>query len=150
MTEDDRLGEVINDLLPRLLKEFDNSTLSDLELTYSGLSLTLRRQVTTGPPLTTVVGGPAAALAEAQESPPDGHTIVAQMVGTFFSSQAPGKPPYVQEGDVIEKGQVIGIIEAMKVMNELESEVAGRVVRILVKNQQPVEYGQPLMTVVPE
>ncbi|NTW00294.1 MAG: acetyl-CoA carboxylase biotin carboxyl carrier protein [Oscillochloris sp.] len=80
---------------------------------------------------------------------PAGHTIAAPMVGTFYSASSPKDPPFVQEGDEIHAGDSIGIIEAMKMMNEIECEVAGRVARILVKNGQPVEYGQPLMVVEP-
>jgi acetyl-CoA carboxylase biotin carboxyl carrier protein len=80
---------------------------------------------------------------------PAGHTITAPMVGTFYTAPSPKDPPFVQEGDEIKSGDSIGIIEAMKMMNEIESEVAGRVARILVKNGQPVEYGQPIMVVEP-
>lgn len=80
---------------------------------------------------------------------PAGHTITAPMVGTFYSAPSPKDPSFVQEGDEIHAGDSIGIIEAMKMMNEIESEVSGRVARILVKNGQPVEYGQPLMVVEP-
>lgn len=80
---------------------------------------------------------------------PAGYTIAAPMVGIFFEAAAPGEPPFVQVGDEIQVGDTVGIIEAMKIMNEIESEVAGRVVRILVKNGQPVEYGQALMVVEP-
>ncbi|GAB4446553.1 MAG: acetyl-CoA carboxylase biotin carboxyl carrier protein [Chloroflexi bacterium OHK40] len=80
---------------------------------------------------------------------PAGHTVVAPMVGTFYSAPSPRDPAFVQEGDEIRIGDTIGIIEAMKMMNEIESEVAGRVARILVKNGQPVEYGQPLMVIEP-
>jgi acetyl-CoA carboxylase biotin carboxyl carrier protein len=73
--------------------------------------------------------------------------IVADMVGTFYSAPAPTEPPYIAEGDEVEPGQVVGIIEAMKMMNQIESEIGGRVVRILVQNAQPVEYGQPLIVV---
>lgn len=73
--------------------------------------------------------------------------IVAPMVGTFYSAPAPSEPPFVQEGDVVEPGQAVGIIEAMKLMNSIESEIAGSITRILVQNAQPVEYGQPLMVV---
>jgi len=73
--------------------------------------------------------------------------IVAPMVGTFYAAPAPTEPHYVAEGDEIEPGQIVGIIEAMKMMNQVESEVAGRISRILVQNAQPVEYGQPLMVV---
>ena len=71
------------------------------------------------------------------------------MVGTFYRAPAPDAPPYVKEGDLIKEGQILCIIEAMKLMNELESKVAGRVVKILVENGQGVEYGQPLFLVEP-
>ncbi|MEI7769890.1 MAG: acetyl-CoA carboxylase biotin carboxyl carrier protein [Chloroflexales bacterium] len=80
---------------------------------------------------------------------PAGHTIAAPMVGTFYTAASPKDPPFVQEGDEIHIGDAVGIIEAMKMMNEIESEVSGRVARILAKNGQPVEYGQPLMVVEP-
>jgi acetyl-CoA carboxylase biotin carboxyl carrier protein len=80
---------------------------------------------------------------------PAGHTIAAPMVGTFYAATSPKDAPFVQEGDEIHIGDAVGIIEAMKMMNEIESEVSGRVARILVKNGQPVEYGQPLMVVEP-
>jgi acetyl-CoA carboxylase biotin carboxyl carrier protein len=80
---------------------------------------------------------------------PAGHTIAAPMVGTFYAAASPKDPPFVQEGDEIHVGDAVGIIEAMKMMNEIESEVSGRIARVLVKNGQPVEYGQPLMVVEP-
>jgi len=85
--------------------------------------------------------GEGVSLAEGEQ------VVVAPMVGTFYSAPAPTEPPYVAEGDEIEPGQIVGIIEAMKMMNQIESEVAGRVTRVLVQNAQPVEYGQPLMVV---
>ena len=71
------------------------------------------------------------------------------MVGTFYRAPAPEAAPFVRVGDVVKKGQVVCIIEAMKLMNEVESKVAGRVVKVLVENAQPVEYGQPLFLVEP-
>ncbi len=71
--------------------------------------------------------------------------IVAPMVGTFYRASGPDVDPYVQAGQVINVGQVVCIIEAMKLMNEIESEWRGKIVEILVENAQPVEYGQPLM-----
>ncbi|MDQ6695401.1 MAG: acetyl-CoA carboxylase biotin carboxyl carrier protein [Chloroflexota bacterium] len=76
--------------------------------------------------------------------------IVSPMVGTFYSSPAPNEETFVSVGDIVEPGQTVGIIEAMKMMNEIEAEVAGRISRILVQNAQPVEYGQPLMVVSAE
>lgn len=73
--------------------------------------------------------------------------IVAPMVGTFYAKPAPDKPPYVQVGDKVKKGQIVCIIEAMKLMNEIESDVDGEIVECLVENEQMVEYGQPLFLV---
>jgi acetyl-CoA carboxylase biotin carboxyl carrier protein len=69
------------------------------------------------------------------------------MVGTFYRAPSPDAPPYVEEGNSVRKGQTLCIIEAMKMMNEIEAEVAGRIVKILCENAQAVEYGQPLMVV---
>jgi acetyl-CoA carboxylase biotin carboxyl carrier protein len=73
--------------------------------------------------------------------------IVAPMVGTFYRAPSPDADPYVQVGQMVEVGQVVCIIEAMKLMNEIESEYRGRVVEVLVENAHPVEYGQPLLVV---
>ena len=72
------------------------------------------------------------------------HVIKSPLVGTFYRAPSPGAPPFVEEGDMVSKGQVLCIIEALKVMNEIESDVDGRVAKILVENGQPVEYGQEL------
>jgi acetyl-CoA carboxylase biotin carboxyl carrier protein len=87
--------------------------------------------------------------ADGAEAIPNGQPVTSPMVGTFYYAASPKDPPYVQEGDTIELGDRVGIVEAMKIMNEIESEIAGRIVRILVKNGQPVEYGQALMIVEP-
>jgi len=76
-------------------------------------------------------------------------TVESPMVGTFYRAPAPGADPYVQQGDKVQKGAVLCLIEAMKLMNEIESEVSGRVHSILVENAQPVEYGQPLFLIEP-
>lgn len=76
--------------------------------------------------------------------------VVSPMVGTFYRSPSPDEPPFVDLGDRIRKGQTVCIIEAMKLMNDLDSEVAGEIVEILVQNGQPVEYGQILMRVNPD
>jgi acetyl-CoA carboxylase biotin carboxyl carrier protein len=79
-----------------------------------------------------------------------GHLVVTSpMIGTFYASPSPGEPSFVQEGDEVEIGQVIGIIEAMKIMNEITSEHEGVISKILVKNAQAVEYGQPLVHIAP-
>lgn len=75
--------------------------------------------------------------------------ILSPMVGTFYRAPAPGEPPFVSVGDRVSAGQAVCIIEAMKLMNELEAEVGGEVVEILVENGQPIEFDQPLMRVRP-
>jgi acetyl-CoA carboxylase biotin carboxyl carrier protein len=116
----------------------------------------------------TVPSIPAAAAAEtraasavpapaAASSPPPAeaareeglHTITSPIVGTFYEAPSPGSPPFVKPGDAVDVGQVLCIIEAMKLMNEIECDVAGEMVKRLVNNGQPVEYGQPLFEVRP-
>jgi acetyl-CoA carboxylase biotin carboxyl carrier protein len=75
--------------------------------------------------------------------------VTSPIVGTFYRSSSPDKPAYVEVGDVVKKGQVLCIIEAMKLMNEIESETAGKIVQLLIENGQPVEYGQPLFVIEP-
>jgi acetyl-CoA carboxylase biotin carboxyl carrier protein len=75
------------------------------------------------------------------------HTVTSPMVGTFYESPSPGAPAFVKPGDQVEVGQVLCIVEAMKLMNDIESDVAGEIVKRLVTNGQPVEYGQSLFTV---
>ncbi len=75
------------------------------------------------------------------------HVIKSPLVGTFYRSPSPGAPPFVEVGDIVSPGQVLCIIEALKVMNEIESDVRGKVVKILVENGETVEYGQPLFII---
>ncbi|MFM2031453.1 MAG: hypothetical protein RLZZ297_218 [Chloroflexota bacterium] len=91
----------------------------------------------------------AAAAPSASEPIISGHTITSPMVGTFYASPTPKDPPFVNEGDTVKVGDRLCIVEAMKMMNEIESDVAGRIVKVLVKNGQPVEFGQPLIIVEP-
>jgi acetyl-CoA carboxylase biotin carboxyl carrier protein len=77
----------------------------------------------------------------------DLHVVKSPIVGTYYGSPSPGAEPFVGPGDHIEKGQVICIIEAMKLMNEIEADASGEVVKCLVSNGQPIEFGQPLFTV---
>jgi acetyl-CoA carboxylase biotin carboxyl carrier protein len=91
---------------------------------------------------------PAPVPAAEQEAPePEGHVIRSPMVGTFYRSSAPGAKAFVQVGDTVKSGDTLCIIEAMKLLNEIEAEVGGTVTKILVDNGQPVEYGQPLFLI---
>ncbi|MCG9881133.1 MAG: acetyl-CoA carboxylase biotin carboxyl carrier protein [Bacteroidia bacterium] len=77
-------------------------------------------------------------------------TIKSPMIGTYYKSSSPDKPPFVQVGDEIKVGQVLCIVEAMKLFNEIESEVSGKIVKVLVENASPIEYDQPLFLVEPK
>lgn len=98
-----------------------------------------------------VAAAPVAAVPVAAPTAPAEtlHEVKSPIVGTFYESSAPGSAPFVKVGDTIAVGQVVCIVEAMKLMNEIESDVAGEVVKILSVNGKPVEYGQPLFAVRP-
>jgi len=95
------------------------------------------------------VGLPAAPVSEAPSAPalPEGHVVKAPMVGTFYRASSPGAKPMIELGQSVAAGDRLCIIEAMKLMNEIESDVAGTVKAILVENGQPVEYGQPMFVI---
>lgn len=97
---------------------------------------------------TTAANTPAAAAPAAD---PDAglHIVKSPIVGTFYSSPSPGSPPFVSPGERVEKGQVICIVEAMKLMNEIEADATGEIVKCMVSNGQPIEFGQPLFAIRP-
>ena len=104
------------------------------------------------PVLAAAQGGPAAATlapaaAPAAEPEPTGHVVKSPMVGTFYRSASPGAEPFAEVGTVVKEGQAICIIEAMKIMNEIEADKAGTVKQILCENGQAVEFGQPLFII---
>jgi oxaloacetate decarboxylase alpha subunit len=151
-----------------LLKDTD---ISELEIERSGVKVRLRKggDVTfhptmprmeyppaaiVAPTITEVaVPAPAPSPAPAEKAVEPVKTnqikVTAPIVGTFYRSSSPEKPPYVEVGDVVKKGQVLCIIEAMKLMNEIESETTGKIVQVLVENGMPVEYGQPVFVIEP-
>jgi acetyl-CoA carboxylase biotin carboxyl carrier protein len=91
----------------------------------------------------------SASVAAAPEPEAGLHIVKSPIVGTFYESPSPGSPPFVKVGDVLEVGQVLCIVEAMKLMNEIECDMAGELVKTLVANGQPIEYGQELFAVRP-
>lgn len=99
-------------------------------------------------PSATPQAAPAAAPAEPAEET-GLHIVKSPIVGTYYESPSPGSPPFIKVGDTVSAGQVLCIVEAMKLMNEIESDVAGEVVKILVTNNQPIEYGQSLFAIRP-
>jgi acetyl-CoA carboxylase biotin carboxyl carrier protein len=103
------------------------------------------------PPPTPEPGAPANPPAAAKPAAPEEklHMVRSPIVGTYYESPSPGSPPFVKVGDTIETGQVLCIVEAMKLMNEIESDASGEIVKMLVSNGQPIEYGQDLFAVRP-
>lgn len=84
---------------------------------------------------------------EKKESQPDGETVKSPIVGTFYESPSPDSDPFVKVGDTVQKGETLCIVEAMKIMNEIEAEFSGTVQKILVEDAQPVEFDQPLFII---
>ncbi len=89
------------------------------------------------------VPAPVAAPAEEESL----HIVKSPIVGTYYEAPSPGSPPFIKIGDTVAQGQILCIVEAMKLMNEIESDAAGEIVKMLVANGQPVEYGQPLFAI---
>jgi len=93
------------------------------------------------------VAAPVAATPAAAPAAPSGHTVKSPMVGTFYRSSSPGAKPFVEVGSTVKEGETICIVEAMKILNEIEADKTGTVTQILVQNGQAVEYGQPLFVI---
>ena len=141
----------------KLIELLEESDLAEIEITEGDDSVRISRhsqaqvpppapaQVMAVPATPTATGADATPDAPAPQ--PDGSTINAPMVGTYYASPAPGAKPFVQVGSEVQVGDVLCIIEAMKMMNQIEAEQAGRIVSVLVENGEPVEFGQPLFVI---
>ena len=149
-----------HDQLHRLLEVLGESDIQEFRLEGDDFRLEIRRNLPGQAVMAPVMPAPVAAAAPAATtpaSPPPAATatrsalleITAPMVGTFYRAPAPGEAPFIEVGHRIDVGQTVCILEAMKLMNELEAEVSGDVVEILVDNGTPVEFGQVLMRVRP-
>jgi len=133
--------------------------LTELEIERSGVRIRLRHEPAVRATTTHTVeavqhpstsSGTAPVAQAHQPADTDGLvTITSPIVGTFYRSPSPDADPYVEEGDYVRKGQVLCIVEAMKLMNEIESEADGRITKILAESTKPVEYGQPLFLIDP-
>ncbi|MDD2368036.1 MAG: acetyl-CoA carboxylase biotin carboxyl carrier protein [Sulfuricurvum sp.] len=139
-----------------LLQEFDASTLSKLKITQDAFSIELEKNIgaVAAPVMVAApVAAVAAPVAAAVESSapaavvPSGDMILSPMVGTFYSAPSPDSAPFVKVGDRVKKGQVIAVLEAMKIMNELEAEFDCKILSVLVSDSQAVEYDMPLFAV---
>ena len=132
----------IESLVRALISMMRGGGMTELDLTFGDVTVRLRG-VASGTPAATIsdlVEEPVAAAAGS----PD-YAIAAPMIGTFYASPSPGSPPFVKVGDAIQAGQTIGIIEAMKIMNEIPADRGGVVTEVVAANGQPVEYGSPLI-----
>lgn len=157
--------------IKELIKLVDQTSLQELEIESEGTRLLIRKpnkteqyvvasapaQPAFAPVISQQPQAPAAAVqapSPAAEAPAavnaNLHTIVSPMVGTFYESPSPGAAPFVSKGSQVKEKTIVCIIEAMKLMNEIEAEVKGEIVEVLVENGQLVEYGQPLFLVKPE
>ena len=133
-----------------LIEMMSRGGIAELSLQTSAVKLRLRTKegmVASGGGTTQIVAAPAATAPTADE--PEGLIIPAPMLGTFYRAPGPGESNFADVGDEIAVGQTIGIIEAMKIMNEIAAEVSGTIIEFLVESGQPVEYGQPLIRLTP-
>ena len=144
-------------LIEEVLQLMESRGLVELELEHQGIRLRLKKATSSpAPQLVEYVTGlpqPAASAAAGAAKPAESNDrriiIKSPMVGTFYRAPSPDAPPFAEVGQEIEPGQVVCIIEAMKLMNEIKAEVAGRVIEVLTENGEPVEFGQPLFAVEP-
>lgn len=144
----------------KLIELLDESGIAEIEITEGEESVRISRYAASvaAPPqpvmpapaalaATPAAPAPAAPVVAAAEPEEDGHAVTAPMVGTFYSSSSPGSPPFVQVGDRVNEGDTLCIVEAMKMMNQIEAEVSGTIKSIRVQNGDPVEYGQILFMI---
>lgn len=151
--------------IQELLKQINKSSISELKIKDGEFEITIKQQGAEMPQYV-VAPAPVAAPAQVQapvaapaaaaptstpaaETPSNTITVKSPMIGTFYRASGPDKAPFASVGDEIKVGQVVCIVEAMKLFNEIESEVSGRVVKVLVDDASPVEYDQPLFLVEP-
>lgn len=149
--------------LEKMIDLFERKEISELEFEKEGVKVKMKKGGESAPivvnsPVGHAAPPPAAHHPESTKDEgagkktgldPNLATVESPIVGTFYRSPSPEAPPYIDVGSTVEKGQVLCIVEAMKVMNEIESEVRGKIVSILAENAQPVEYGEPLFQVEP-
>jgi len=144
----------------RVLAFMEKRGLAELEYSQGDLRIALKRAgfsagvaAATAPasaPVRTAAAATTSKPAAAEPAAEEHHIIKSPIVGTFFAAANPDAPPFVKVGDRVKQGQVVCIIEAMKLMNEIEADVSGVIVRVLVENAQPVEYGQQLFAIRPD
>lgn len=138
--------------IQRLVKILETSSLSEIEVAdFLGRKIKITKSTNNGAPVR-IEAPPQQTVEKTGKTEGETDNLVAiksPIVGTFYRSSAPDAPPYVEVGDIVKPGQVVCIVEAMKLMNEIESDIAGKVVKMLIKNEDPVEYNQELFMVEP-
>ncbi|RLA73451.1 MAG: acetyl-CoA carboxylase biotin carboxyl carrier protein [Epsilonproteobacteria bacterium] len=137
--------------IKELMRKFDESGLSGMKIAQGDFSMEMEKATgLVATPVQQAIAAPAAAVtpvAEAAAAEITGETIDSPMVGTFYGAPSPDSPAFVKIGETVKKGQTIAILEAMKIMNELEAEFDCKIVEILVKDGQAVEYDMPLYVI---
>jgi acetyl-CoA carboxylase biotin carboxyl carrier protein len=147
--------------LKTLIDLVQNSGISELEISEGEEKIRIAKHTAPAAPTTVMLGShgyapqqaplaapaPVAVAEAAAPAEPEGHAVKAPMVGTFYRSGSPGAAAFVEVGQTVKQGDTLCIIEAMKLMNEIESDASGTIKAILVENGQPVEYGQPLFII---
>ena len=141
----------------KLIEMLEESSLAEIEIHEGEESIRISRASSAPAPVSytaspaPVAAAPAAPTPEAPAAPatPTGHSVKSPMVGTFYRASSPGAKPFVEEGMQVSVGDTLCIIEAMKLFNEIESEVSGKIVKVLIDNATPIEYDQPLFLVDP-
>ncbi len=144
----------------RLIELLEESGIAEIEITEGEESVRISRSGPSAPPAPAPAPAPAAQPAPAADSQkeaaaaedsgdgiPEGHQVTSPMVGTFYRAPSPTAKPFVEEGQQVKEGDTICIIEAMKMMNQIEADKSGTIKAILVENGEPVEYGQPLFVI---
>ena len=129
----------VTDLVRRLATLLDELRLTEAEVSMGDMRVRVQRAA--APPGSPALPDPVVVV----ERPSNMVAVEAPMVGTFYRASAPTAEPYVREGDLVKEGEVLCIIEAMKLMNEIEARAGGRIAKILVENGQPVQYEQPIV-----
>ncbi len=140
----------VSDLVRSLVGMMQSAGLSRLDLQHGDLSVSLRRDSVGGVQRSTSAAEALDQLDTAEPTEADtAHVIAAPMIGTFYAAPSPSDPAFVAPGDRVEEGQTVGIIEAMKIMNEIAADRAGIVLDVVARNAQTVEYGSPLVRLLP-
>jgi len=136
--------------LKEFIKLMEDNNLCELEIEEDGKRIRLKKNFAGLPTIISSVPPPASVAApQEQKSEKNTLEIKSPMVGTFYTAPSPGAKPYVSIDDVVKSGDIVCIVEAMKLMNEIKAEVGGKVVQILVENGEPIEFGQTLFTIEP-